>query len=102
MQVQKLVGKFSSGQHLSLDSAHGSNKERLDARIEPAHCARDCKAGIKMSAGAATGEKDSHSYARPMTNEGSVARPPMIFSRVLPMFTRMPVISIDSTRLERP
>ena len=33
---------------------------------------------------------------------GSVAAAPKTFSRVLPMFTRMPVMRSDRTRLERP
>ncbi len=102
MQVEQLELKLGRRQYLSLDSAHRPNKERLDAGIDAAHCARDREAGIEMSAGATTGEEDSHSYARPIANEGSVALPPMTFSRVLPMLTRIPVISIDSTRFDRP
>ena len=102
MQVQQFKLKLSRREYLPLDSSHRPNKKRFDSQVDFAHCPRDREAGIEMSAGAATGEEDPHSYARPIANEGSVALPPMTFSRVLPTFTRMPVISIDRTRLDRP
>jgi hypothetical protein len=55
-----------------------------------------------MSASAATGENNAHPYARSIANDGSVALPPIIFSRVLPMFTRIPVINMDKTRFDLP
>src|SRR5205085_9821107 len=74
--------------------------------------ARDRETGIQMAAGAAAGEEDAWSgffRERPRlthrdcgVTDGSVALLPMIRSRVLPIFTRIPVNNIVSTRLERP
>ena len=102
MEIQQLEFELSGRQDPSLDPAQRADEVRLGAGLESTDCAGNRQPGIQMSAGAATGEENAHPYARSNTNDGSVARPPITFSRVRPMFTRMPVISIESTRLDLP
>ena len=102
MEIKQLEFELGGRKHPSLDPAQGADEIRLGARLDSTDRAGNRQPGIQMSAGAATGEENAHPYARSNTNDGSVARPPITFSRVLPTFTRMPVISIESTRLDLP
>ena len=102
MQVEQLKLELRRGQDSPLDPTQRPDKVWIRARLESAHCTGNRQSGIEMSASAATGEENAHPYARSNTNDGSVARPPITFSRVLPMFTSMPVISIERTRLDLP
>ena len=106
MQVQQEMRKLRRRQYGLLDAAQCADEVRLHAGIETLQRARDRESGIEMSSRPATGEEDSrarrdqaHSLAR---TKGSVAPLPMTRSFSLPMFTRMPVISIVSTMLDRP
>lgn len=102
MKIEQLELELGRWQHLSLDTAKRTDEKRLDGWIEPAQRSRNSETGVEMSAGAATGEKNSHPYMLSIANDGSVARPPTTFSRMLPIFTRMPVISIERTRFDLP
>src|ERR1051326_597825 len=90
--------KLGPRQDIAFDTAPRADEERLNGGIEFHQLARDGESGIEMSAGAAPGEDDSHAG----TASGSVAAAPTTFSRVLPMFTRMPVNRRVSTRFDRP
>lgn len=102
MEIEQLITEPGTRQHLPLDSTGCADEERINVRLQLSHGAGDGEAGIEMSAGSAAGEEDAHPYARSNTNDGSVALPPMTFSRVLPMFTRIAVMSMDRTRFDRP
>jgi len=102
MKIEQLELEFRRRQYLSLYAAKCADEKGLDIRIEPAQRARNGETGIQMSAGASTGEKNSHPYMLSIANDGSVALPPTTFSRVLPIFTRIPVISIERTRFDLP
>src|SRR5579862_7365741 len=98
MEIEQCVGKFSLREDLALDPAKGADEKRRNRRILADKFAGDREPGIEMSAGSAAGENDPHAG----TAIGSVAVLPITFSRVLPIFTRMPVNNIVSTRFERP
>src|SRR6266850_8247255 len=98
MQIEQQVRELRLRQHVALDPAERTDEEGLHRRIPPDQFPRDREARVEMSAGPASGEDDPHAG----TAIGSVADPPITFSRLLPMFTRMPVKSNVSTRLERP
>ncbi len=102
MQVEELELEFGGGKHLALESPQRPDEEWIHVWIESSQRTCDGETRIEMSAGAATGENNAHPYARSIANDGSVARPPMTFSRVLPMFTMIPVINIDKTRFDLP
>src|SRR5450830_947647 len=98
MQIEEEVRKLGLGQHVALDAAPRADKKRLHRRVAPHQLARDREARVEMSAGPSPGEDDPHAG----TAIGSVADAPITFSRVLPMFTRMPVKRSVSTRFDRP
>ena len=102
MKIEQLELKLGCRKYLTLDSPMCADEERVNRWIGALQSSGDCETGIEMSAGASSGEENAHPYARSIANDGSVARPPITFSRVLPMFTRMPVINIDSTRFDLP
>ena len=102
MQVEQLERETRFGQHVSFYSPPRADKERIDCGIESLHRPGNRESRIEMPARSTAGKKDSHSQARARENDGSVAREPTTFSRVLPMLTRIPVMRSDNTRLERP
>ena len=98
MEIEQQVRKLGGRKHIPLDSAKGSDEERLDPGVKPDELTGDGQARIQVAACPATGEDDPHEAA----DSGSVAERPITFSRVLPMFTRIPVKSRVRTRFERP
>src|SRR5258708_12355573 len=98
MQVKKEVRKFGLRQHVALDAAQRPDKERFHGRVVSYQLARDGEACVEMSAAPSTREHNPHTASA----MGSVADPPITLSRVLPMFTRMPVKRSVSTRFDRP
>lgn len=104
MQVEQHVGEPGARQHVALDAALRTDEERCERRVLAHQRTRDGQAGIEMSTGPAAGEPHP---SRPghhagLETSGSVALTPYTRSRSLPMFTRMPVIAMVSTRLDRP
>src|ERR1041385_3743948 len=98
MKVEQQVRKLGLRQHVALYSAQRAHEERRNRRIAPYECPSDCESRIQMPAGPAPGENDPHA----VTANGLVAAAPTTFSRVLPMFTRIPVKRSVSTRFDRP
>src|SRR3954466_1006785 len=98
MQVEEQMREFGARQDLALDATLRADEEGLDLRIALHQLTRDRETRIEMSAGAAAGEDPPPAA----TAGGSLAAAPTTFSRVLPMFTRMPVKSSVRMRLERP
>src|ERR1017187_1989367 len=102
MQVEQRVRKLRGRQPVPLAAPPRTDEVRPHRRIEPDDGPRDREPGIQVSAGAATGEEDVHRAATMSDPVGSVAPSPITRSRTLPMFTSMPVISMESTRFDRP
>ena len=105
VQVEQDERKFGRRQHGALDAAPRADEERLDRRVGADESARDRDARIEMATGAAT--RENHPWHGDYAGtgaaaSGSVADSPSTRSRELPMFTRMPVNSIVSTRFDRP
>src|SRR3954466_3850 len=101
MKIEQLKRKFCCWKNCLLDASQCADKKWIDTRRRALHCTRDSEPGIEMSARSAASEEYAY-YARWNENEGSVAREPITFSCALPMFTRMPVMSSDSTRFDLP
>ena len=99
MQIQQRVWKLRLWQYLTFHPARRTNKIRLDAGLEFYEGARDRESGIEMSARATSGENHMQCDHRMAELIHGV---PKTRSRVLPMFTTIPVISIDSNRFDRP
>src|SRR5689334_23847666 len=101
MEIQQLEGEARLRQDVLFDAALRTNEKRLDARVSLLQHARNREAGIEVSTRAPAREKHPHRAGSASRPTGPVAARAG-FSRVLPMLTRMPVITSDSTRLERP
>ncbi len=100
MQVEQQVWKAGGGQHAVLHTAARANEEWLHGGIETHERARDREPGVQMSTRTAAGKPDG---ARHQGGDiGSVAPLPITRSFSLPMLTRMPVSSMESTMLDRP
>src|SRR5690348_253317 len=102
MQIEQDVRKIGGRQNVALDAAPRANEEGLDVGPQRLQRTRDGEARIQMSAGTAAGEPDSGAHRPVAEDSGSVALLPNTRSFVLPMFTRIPVNSIVSTRFDRP
>ena len=111
MQVEQNVRKLGRRQDVALDAASRADEERLDVGSQLHERSRDREPRIEMAARAAAGEEDARSAMRstcriatvkpePRADRSRRCRP--LARCVLPMFTRMPVKSIVSTRFERP
>src|SRR5438552_2497684 len=98
MQIEEKMREFRFRKNVALDPPPGADKKWLHQWITRDQFARDGETGIQMSAGSSSGENDPHAA----TAIGSVADSPITFSRVLPMFTRMPVKRSVNTRFDRP
>src|SRR5688500_7181822 len=99
MEIQEHVRVSRPREHVTLDAAARADEERLNVRTQALDGARNREPGIEVPAGATAGEHDSHVVG---AANGLEADTPITRSRRLPMFTRMPVRNIVSTRLERP
>src|SRR4051812_14698573 len=102
MEVKQLEGKSRLRQHVALDPTSGANEKRLDARIGALQSACDGETRVEVSARAPARENHPHRAGSARSGSGSVAAAPNTFSRELPMFTSIPVMTSERTRLERP
>ena len=99
MQVEQRVGELRLRQDESFHPARRTHKMRPNGRLLSHEGACYGQPGIQMSAGATPGEDDVH---RVGTSMGFVAPSPITRSRALPMFARIPVITSERIRFDRP
>ena len=103
MQIEELERESHLRQNVALDAAAGADEERLDARFSPFESPGNREARVEVSTRAAPGEDHPHRGAGSARNaSGFAAAPRNNFSRELPMLTRIPVMTSERTRLERP
>src|SRR5215210_4575743 len=102
VQIEQLEGKSNLGQYIPLDPPLGTDEERFHAWIGLYQRARDRQPWIEVASCATAGEDDPHRAGSACRARGSVAATPNTFSRVLPMFTSIPVMTRERIRLERP
>lgn len=102
MELEELECEAGMRQDVLLNSSTRADKEGLDPRVCLSERAGDGEAGIKVTTRAASREEDSHRAGSASRPEGPVAERAVELRRVLPILTRMPVITSESTRLERP
>ena len=102
VQIEELERKAYLRQHVALDASLCANEEWLDARIGLDERARYREAGIQVATGATASEDNPHRAGSARRARGSVAATPNTFSRVLPMLIRIPVMTRERIRLERP
>ena len=99
VQVEQHVLEAGLGEHLALDPAAGAHEEWAHVGIQTDEGSRNGEPRVEVTTRPAAGEDDPHVA---VTATGSVACAPTTFSRALPMFARMPVMRIESTRFVRP
>src|SRR4051812_30159792 len=102
MEIEQLEGKADLRQHVPLDPTARADEKGLDARVFLNQGARNREPGIQMPPGSPAREDDPHRAGSARRARGSVAEGPNAFSRVLPMFTRIPVMRSDKMRFDRP
>ena len=103
MEIEQRVPELGGRQHIAFDAATCPDEVRLDVRRLLHQGPRDGQSGVQVAARATAREEDARGRGRHAVEpSGSVAPAPYTRSRSLPMFTRMPVMAIVSTRLERP
>src|ERR1700687_677102 len=102
MQIEQLERGSNLRQDVFLDAPPGANEEWLDTWISLHESARDRESGVQVSPGAAAREDHPHLAGSARRARGSVAASPNTLSRLLPMLTRMPVMTSESIRFERP
>src|SRR5512140_218866 len=101
MQIEQQMLEFRLGKYVALDATESTNEKGSHLGSLTHERAFYGEPRIQMSARTATGEHHPHRHAGARSS-GFVACPPITRSRVLAMFTRMPVIRMDITRFVRP
>ena len=103
MQIEQLEREPNLRQHIALDSTSSADEERLDARVSSFERPGKREARVEMSTRATAREDDPHRVAGSARKaSGLVAAPRKTLSRELPMLTRIPVMTRERTRFERP
>ena len=105
MQVQQVVLPRRGRQDLPLDTAHGADEADIQCRLLRDEGVGHGKTRIQMATGtpARDVERAGPSHLKlPRPSSGSGSASLYTRSRVLPMFTRMPVMSNEMSRLLRP
>src|SRR2546423_4069789 len=103
VKIEQLERKTNLRQHIALDTALSADEEWLDPVVSPFECPSDSEARVEMSTRAATCEDQPHREAGSARKASGFADAPRnTLSRELPMLTRIPVMTSERTRFERP
>src|SRR5205085_3780670 len=103
MKVEQLERESDLRQHITLDAAASADEKWFDARVSFLESPGNRQPRVEVSTRPAPREDHPHRDAgRARKASGSAAGPRKVVSRELPMLTRIPVMTRESTRFERP